>query len=69
MAIKVETMRREFNFNGVKLPDPNPSLTVEQVREVYAGTYPEITTAAVEGPEPVGAALRYTFSRAIGSKG
>jgi PRTRC genetic system protein C len=69
MAIKVEKMTREFVFNGIKLPDPNPELTVEKVREIHAMTYPEISTAAVEGPEPVGNRLRYTFSRAVGTKG
>jgi PRTRC genetic system protein C len=69
MAIKIEKMTREFVFNGIKLPDPNPTATVEQVREVFALTYPEITTAAVEGPESIGGRLRYTFQRAVGSKG
>ena len=69
MALKIEKMTREFVFNGVKLPDPNPTLTAEQVREVFALTYPEITTAALEGPESVGGHLRYTFQRAVGSKG
>ena len=69
MAVKVEKMIREFVFNDIKLPDPNPDLPVEGVREVFAMTYPEITTAAVEGPEPVGNRLRYRFSRAVGSKG
>jgi PRTRC genetic system protein C len=32
-------------------------------------SYPEIATAALAGPEDTGGALRYTFSRAIGSKG
>jgi PRTRC genetic system protein C len=31
--------------------------------------YPEIATASVSGPEATGTVLRYTFSRAIGSKG
>ena len=39
----------------------------------YAGgktpNYPEIATASVSGPEAAGSVLRYTFSRAIGSKG
>ena len=69
MAIKIEKMTREFVFNGIKLPDPNPAATVENVREVFALTYPEITTAAVEGPESIGGRLRYTFQRAVGSKG
>jgi hypothetical protein len=31
--------------------------------------YPEIATASVTGPEDTGSALRYTFNRAIGTKG
>jgi PRTRC genetic system protein C len=58
-----------LRFFGIKLPDPNPELTVEKVREIHAMTYPEISTAAVEGPEPVGNRLRYTFSRAVATKG
>jgi PRTRC genetic system protein C len=69
MAIKVEKMIREFVFNGIKLADPNPELPVEKVREIHAMQYPEITTAAIEGPEPIGNRLRYTFSRAVGTKG
>ena len=69
MAIKVEKMTREFVFNGIKLPDPNPDLPIEKVREIHAMTYPEISTAAVEGPEILGNRLRYTFSRAVEIRG
>jgi PRTRC genetic system protein C len=31
--------------------------------------YPEITTAAIEGPEAVDGALKFTFTRALGTKG
>jgi PRTRC genetic system protein C len=44
-------------------------LTVEQVRELLTPSFPEIATASLAGPEDTGDALRYTFSRAIGSKG
>ena len=65
----IEQMEREFTLNGIRLPDPSPTLSVEQVRETYAVTYPEIATASLEGPEAVGNKLVYRFSRAIGSKG
>jgi PRTRC genetic system protein C len=42
---------------------------VEQVREMYITTYPAITTATVEGPAMVNGKMRYSFIRAIGSKG
>ena len=43
------------------------------MKNTYAGgntpNYPEIATASVSGPEATGSVLRYTFSRAIGTKG
>jgi PRTRC genetic system protein C len=69
MTVKVEKLEREFVFDGKTLPDPNPEMAVEQVREMYIPTHPEITTATVTGPEPVDGKMRYTFSRAIGVKG
>jgi PRTRC genetic system protein C len=68
-TVKAEVLLREFYYNGVRIPDPGPDLTVEQVRDLLTPTYPEISTASVSGPEDTGSALRYTFSRAIGSKG
>jgi PRTRC genetic system protein C len=67
--MKVEPLVREFNYNGLRLPDPNPKFTVEEVRSVYAAAHPHITTAAIEGPEAVGNKLIYRFSRSIGTKG
>lgn len=60
---------REFSFDGVKLPDPDPSLSPEEVRSVLATLYPDIATASITGPEAVGDKLRYNFVRAIGAKG
>ena len=67
--MKVEQLEREFVFNGQSLPDPNPGMSVEQVREMYIPAHPEITTATVTGPEPISGKLRYSFNRAIGHKG
>jgi len=39
------------------------------VRELLTPTWPEIATATLDGPKDTGTALRYTFNRAIGSKG
>ena len=69
MAIAIARLERVFLFNGVKLPDPNPDFTVEQVRDIYVNTYPELATASVEGPSPVDGAMQYKFTRAIGAKG
>ena len=68
-SLKTEVLLREFYYNGVRIPDPGPGLSVEQVRDLLTPTYPEIATATLSGPEDTGSTLRYTFSRAIGSKG
>lgn len=68
-SLKAEVLLREFKYNGVRIPDPGPELTVDQVRDLLTPAYPEIATASVNGPEDTGSALRYTFSRAIGTKG
>jgi PRTRC genetic system protein C len=69
MTVKIEKLERVFLFNGVKLPDPSPDFTVEQVRDTYVNTYPELATAAIEGPSPVDGTMQYVFSRAVGAKG
>jgi PRTRC genetic system protein C len=69
MPIQVTTLERQFVFDGRTLPDPDPTKSVEQVREMYIPTLPEITTAKVVGPECVEGKMRYTFTRAIGDKG
>jgi PRTRC genetic system protein C len=66
-TLKVESLPREFYFNGTRIPDPAPQMTAEEIRDLLS--YPEIATATLTGPEDTGNALRYSFSRAIGSKG
>lgn len=63
------TLKRSFSFNGLKLPEPDERMSVEEVKSFYANQYPELTTAAVSGPEIIGNSIQYTFSRAIGTKG
>ena len=67
--LKTEALLREFHYNGIRIPDPGPELTVDQVRDLLTPAYPEIATATVSGPEDTGSVLRYSFSRAIGTKG
>lgn len=62
-------LSRYFEFNGVRLPDINPKLSPEEIRNLYTHQFPDIATATITGPEAVGDKLRYQFTRAIGSKG
>jgi len=69
MALQTQTLKRAFRYNSVSLPDPGPQYTLEQVRDLFAATYPEIVNAAIEGPEEKNGELVYTFRRAVGTKG
>lgn len=61
-------MTRIFVYDGREMADPDPSMTIEQVRDALAEFYPELTNARHErrsrGDEEV-----YEFRRTIGTKG
>lgn len=67
--IETKALPRSFTYNGVKLPDPDPRMTPEEVKTLYGHQYPELATAAITGPEASGEQLQYSFVRAIGTKG
>ncbi|WP_063800700.1 PRTRC system protein C [Burkholderia cepacia] len=67
--MQIETLAREFAYNGAKLADPAPTFTLQQVRDFYSQTYPELTNAEIEGPVVKGNRNVYTFRRAVGTKG
>ena len=67
--MKINMIEREFVYHGTTLADPNPTFSIAEVRSFYAAQFPELTTAAITGPETVGDRLCYSFERAIGSKG
>jgi PRTRC genetic system protein C len=69
MSISIAAVIREFVYNGVNLLDPGPAFSPDQVRDLYTAQYPELTTAAVDGPALAGEVARYTFVRAAGAKG
>ena len=62
-------LSRHFEFNGVRLPDVDPKLAPEEIRNLYSHEFPDIATASITGPEAVGDKLVYRFTRAIGTKG
>lgn len=65
----VQQAVRVFRFNGIELPDPGAHMSPDQVRDLYSANFPELATAAVEGPTAVGGRLAYEFRRAVGTKG
>lgn len=61
---------REFRFNGAVLADPDPGMTAEEVRALYAGSgYPTLTNGSVTGPEVINGRQVWTFKTAVGTKG
>jgi len=69
MAIAVQEAIREFHYNGTSLGDPGKAMSVQQVRDLYSATFPELTSAVVEGPTRKGERLVYEFRRHAGTKG
>ena len=51
------------------LPDPNPRLSPNEVRLLYARQYPALVNASVEGPLEQEGVQVYTFTEQVGKKG
>ncbi|HBD39793.1 MAG TPA: PRTRC system protein C, partial [Cupriavidus sp.] len=64
MALEIVKLIRQFSYNGMTFMDPGAAFTPDQVRDVYSAQYPELTTAAVDGPEVKDGVARFTFVRA-----
>lgn len=69
--VKHGILKREFRAvkRNLNLPDPNPDFTVDQVRDFYSATYPELVNASITGPEITDNSLKYEFSTIVGTKG
>ncbi len=65
----IQALPRVFTYNSLTLDDPDPRMTPDDVKAFYAEVYPELTQAAVEGPEPSETAVEYRFRRTVGTKG
>jgi PRTRC genetic system protein C len=61
-------MARVFVYDGRSFPDPDPALSVEQVRQQLAEYFPELANAETR-EEQRGEDTQFTFSRRIGTKG
>ena len=61
-------MARIFIYDGREFPDPDPKVSVEEVRKQLAEFYPELANAETR-EERRGEDSVYTFSRRIGTKG
>lgn len=68
-GLTVAKLSRVFQYNGMQLNDPGESLAPDDVRDLYSETYPELSTATVEGPVYEGDKAMYSFIRAVRDKG
>lgn len=73
MALQVTKLEREFIFKkdgkDVKLNDPNPELSADEVMKFYSSQYPELTTSTSEGPKIEKDKAVYNFKTTVGTKG
>ena len=61
-------MARIFIYDSRQFPDPDPKLSVEDVRRQFAEFFPELANAETR-EEKRGEDTVYTFSKRIGTKG
>ena len=61
-------MARIFVYDNRSFPDPDPAVSVEDVRQQLAQYFPELTNGDTR-QEQRGEDTVYTFSRRIGTKG
>lgn len=69
MALNLTGLKRVFKFGERTLSDPDKSMTLDEVMNFYAGTYPELTTSNVHGPKVEGDKAVYEFKTTVGTKG
>src|SRR3954464_9784374 len=62
-------MARVFVYDGREFPDPDPGLSVEDVRKQLSDFFPELTNAETREERRGDDEVRYTFARRIGTKG
>jgi PRTRC genetic system protein C len=48
MAVKVETIARQFKYKDLLLPDPNPAWPESKVIDFYKPQYPEFSNTTVK---------------------
>lgn len=61
-------MARVFVYDGREFPDPDPSLSVEQVKAIMTDFFPELSNAEVREAKQ-GEDTLVEFVRRVGTKG
>lgn len=61
-------LTRVFEYNGTRIPDPNPALNAEKAVELIAQTRPELTNPKIDSPVIDGELRIYRIRVAIGDR-
>ncbi len=49
-TLTVRPLVRIFRYGALELEDPDPHMTVDEVKDFWGDVYPELTQAVIEGP-------------------
>jgi PRTRC genetic system protein C len=70
---ETKRVRRIFLFGTMRLDDPDPTLTPQEVKRRLSETYPDLTTASItleKTEEKNGATIQtWQLKRSVGTKG
>lgn len=69
MTTTLATVNRIFNYMGMMLDDPDPRMSLDEVKQHYSLSYPGMLNAVVDGGEFDGENMVYQVTRATGTKG
>lgn len=61
-------MARRFLYDGQELPDPDPGMNIDDVRNAHAEFFPELNNATYTTKQD-GADTVVTFTKRVGTKG
>lgn len=69
MALQLTHHKRVFKLKDRVLPDPDTTMTPDEVMAFYSNQYPELTTSNVFGPTIENDNAVYEFKTTVGTKG
>jgi PRTRC genetic system protein C len=61
-------MARQFIYDGRTFPDPDPNMSVDEVRQRFTDFFPELANADTK-TQQVGSDTVTTFAKRVGTKG
>ncbi len=65
----ITTVPRTFQYMGMQLDDPDPRMSLDQVKAHFTNVHPEMLNATMEGGDFDGTSQVFVIRRATGTKG